>query len=95
MDNLRTFLGTLSMLTSQTDEITRDFEVKLCKNFKIYSFKSLNLHLKNHKDSVINICIRLLKLFDFYSQIRSIDEVKITTVGFISILGNLRSVNNK
>ena len=41
----------------------------------------------------MNQCIRLMVAFVKLSKIRPVKEVKLTTVGFISILGNLRSVN--
>jgi len=40
----------------------------------------------------MNICIQLIESFEAYAQIRPVDEVKITMVGFISILGNLKAV---
>ena len=40
----------------------------------------------------MNQCIRLMEAFITFSNIRPVDEVKLTLTGFISILGNLRSV---
>ncbi len=44
MDSLRTQAGMLSMLTRQTDEITRNSEVK---NFTINFRRTINLNKKN------------------------------------------------
>jgi hypothetical protein len=40
----------------------------------------------------MNQCIRLMEAFNTFSNIRPVDEVKLASTGFISILGNLRSV---
>jgi len=40
----------------------------------------------------MNQCIRLMVAFLTVSLRRPIDEVKLTTSGFISLLGNIRSV---
>jgi len=40
----------------------------------------------------MNQCIRLMEAFNTFSNSRPIDEVKLASSGFISILGNLRSV---
>jgi hypothetical protein len=40
---------------------------------------------------VTNQCIRLIQALVGFSQIRPIDEVLKTTVGIISVLGNVRS----
>jgi hypothetical protein len=40
----------------------------------------------------MNQCIRLMAAFLTVSFRRPIDEVKLTTAGFISLLGNIRSV---
>jgi hypothetical protein len=40
----------------------------------------------------MNQCIRLMEDFITFSNIRPVDEVKLASAGFISILGNLRSV---
>ncbi len=40
----------------------------------------------------MNQCIRLMEAFITFSNIRPVDEVKLASTGFISILGNLRSV---
>jgi hypothetical protein len=42
----------------------------------------------------MNQCIRLMEAFTTFSNIRPIDEVKLAATGFISILGNLRSVKS-
>jgi hypothetical protein len=41
----------------------------------------------------MNQCIRLSKSLLAYSYTRPLDEIKQATVGIVSILGNLRSVN--
>jgi hypothetical protein len=41
----------------------------------------------------MNQCIRLCQSLVTLSNSRPVDEVKLTTIGIISILGNLRSVN--
>ena len=40
----------------------------------------------------MNQCIRLMDSFVYFSNIRPVKEVKLATAGFISILGNIRSV---
>jgi hypothetical protein len=40
----------------------------------------------------MNQCIRLMAAFLSVSYRRPVDEVKLTTAGFISLLGNIRSV---
>jgi len=41
----------------------------------------------------MNQCIRLTQSLVTATNFRPVDEVKLTSVGIISILGNLRSVN--
>ena len=41
----------------------------------------------------MNQCIRLVDTFVSLAFSRPVDEVKVASVGFVSILGNLRSVN--
>ena len=59
------------------------------------TFQMLNACLKidNFKDVILNQCVRLTKTLEFLSKSRPIDEVKLSTIGVFSILGNLRSVN--
>ena len=40
----------------------------------------------------MNQCIRLINALLSFSSIRPVDEVKMATVGFISVLGNIKSV---
>jgi len=40
----------------------------------------------------MNQCIRLMEAFISFYNKRPVDEVKLTSIGFISILGNLKSV---
>jgi hypothetical protein len=59
MDSLRTQAGMLSMLTSQTDEITRNSEVQFIKIYVFFFQKpfKLNPYLKkgHHYESVYTI----------------------------------------
>jgi hypothetical protein len=41
----------------------------------------------------MNQCIRLVEALVTFAKIRPIEEIKLASVGFISTLGNLRSVN--
>ena len=43
----------------------------------------------------MNQCIRLMDSFVTLANTRPVEEVKLASAGFISILGNLRSVNKK
>ena len=45
------------------------------------------------KDIVMNQCIRLIDSLRLFSELRPIAEVKQATVGIVSILGNVKSVN--
>ena len=40
----------------------------------------------------MNQCIRLINALVDFSSVRPVDEVKKATVGFISVLGNMKSV---
>ena len=40
----------------------------------------------------MNQCIRLMELITKFAESRPVDEIKLATVGIISILGNLRLV---
>jgi len=41
----------------------------------------------------MNQCIRLTQTLESFSNSRPVNEVKLTTVGIVSILGNLRMVS--
>ena len=44
------------------------------------------------KDAIMNQCIRLTQSLVVFSDSRPIEEIKLSMVGIVSILGNLRSV---
>jgi uncharacterized membrane protein len=81
-----------SCFTNFFYEITRISGVNL--NPKFY-LKKLNLKyffFQYLKTIVVNQCIRLIKSLTTFAKYRPIEEVQLALVGFISILGNLRSV---
>ena len=41
----------------------------------------------------MNQCIRLMSFLEVFANSRPVDEVKIATIGFVAVLGNIRSVN--
>ena len=94
MDSVKTQIGMLSMLSSETDEISRETGV-------IWRFKKLKvlialnriILLYLNKDVIMNQCIRLSQSFAIFSNSRPVKEVKLATVGIVSILGNLKSVS--
>ena len=92
MDSVRTQLGLLSMISSQTDEISRAFAVNL-QNFLSETKTELSSNYLNKKDVIMNQCIRLSQSLVTFSNSRPIKEMNLSLVGVQSILGNLRSVN--
>ena len=92
MDSVRTQLGLLSMISSQTDEISRAFAVNLL-NFLSETKTELSSNYLNKKDVIMNQCIRLSQSLVTFSNSRPIKEINLSLVGVQSILGNLRSVN--
>ena len=92
MDSVRTQLGLLSMISSQTDEISRAFAVNLL-NFLSETKTELSSNYLNKKDLIMNQCIRLSQSLVTFSNSRPIKEINLSLVGVQSILGNLRSVN--
>jgi hypothetical protein len=51
------------------------------------------IYFEKIKDIIMNQCIRLVEALVTFAKIRPIEEIKLASVGFISTLGNLRSVN--
>jgi hypothetical protein len=94
MDTVRIQLGMLSILTSQSDELSRKSLVIFLSEIKRNKFK-LKKKLLYLKNLILNQCIRLIEFLEYFSTIRPVKEVKKSTIGLISILGSIKSVTYK
>jgi hypothetical protein len=94
MDTVRIQLGMLSILASQSDELSRKSLVIFLSEIKRNKFK-LKKKLLYLKNLILNQCIRLIEFLEYFSTIRPVKEVKKTTIGLISILGSIKSVTYK
>lgn len=91
MDSVRTQLGLMTMLSSQTDELSRNSLVNIyyfSKTF-IRNFISNFFSLKN---IILNQCLRLVQSLSSFSTIRPVDEVQKTIIGLVSTIGLVKSV---
>jgi hypothetical protein len=90
MDSVRSQAGMLSVLVSQTDEVTRNSEVIKIELNEFQKQVYKRIYLK--KDIVMNQCIRLVNSLQSFVNVRPVDEVKKAIVGIWSVVGYVRLV---